>query len=210
MTDTFQSKNMTGAKFTDVNLQNAQFDDVSLSGSTFVNIDLSKAVFSDVNLNHVTILDSCIAGLTINGYDIAALIAAKEKRTSDSIGVKHVSPILLVADMDEALDFYTRVLLFECVRKDPNYSIVRSGHGSIALRQADGDPPSAHAREVYMEVTDIEPLWNHVQQFKGQYKMRDLFDQEYGMPEFHVIAPNDCLVFVGQSARQKSPETNAK
>ena len=54
------------------------------------------------------------------------------------------------------------------------------------------------SREIYVEVTGIEALWAHVRQFRGQYKIRDLFTKDYGMREFHVIAPNDCLVFVGE------------
>lgn len=33
---------------------------------------------------------------------------------------------------------------------------------------------------------------------KASIKIRDLFTQDYGMRESYIIAPNDCLVFVGQ------------
>jgi hypothetical protein len=52
--------------------------------------------------------------------------------------------------------------------------------------------------DIYIEVENITELWAHVQQFKGKYRVRELFDQPYGMTEFHIGDPNGCLVFVGQ------------
>ena len=52
--------------------------------------------------------------------------------------------------------------------------------------------------EIYIEVSGILTLWEHVRTFKNQYQIRDLFDREYGMTEFHVADPNGCLVFVGE------------
>jgi hypothetical protein len=52
--------------------------------------------------------------------------------------------------------------------------------------------------EIYIEVSGIQSLWEHVKSFKGQYRIRDLFDRDYGMTEFHIADPNGCLVFVGE------------
>ena len=49
-----------------------------------------------------------------------------------------------------------------------------------------------------IEVSGIQDLWGHVKMFKDRYKIRELFDQEYGMTEFHIGDPNGCLVFVGE------------
>jgi len=38
--------------------------------------------------------------------------------------------------------------------------------------------------QIYMEVSDITSLWEHVKTFKDRYKIRDLFD-------------SGCLVFSG-------------
>ena len=50
------------------------------------------------------------------------------------------------------------------------------------------DAVRGHA-QIYVEVADIHPLWNHVQTFRGTYKMRDLFEREYGMTEFMSAIP---------------------
>ena len=200
MSETFDGRVMAGAKFTNVSLENAVFEDVNLSGAVFQNINLSGASFRDINLSQVTLEDCGIAGMQINGHDIEALIATAEARQPAGTCVKHVSPMLGVADMDEVLDFYKTVLLFEVLMKSADYSIVQKGHGSIHFRLASGERLSVPSREIYVEVTGIEALWDHVKQFSGTYKTRELFVQEYGMKEFHIIAPNDCLVFVGECA----------
>jgi hypothetical protein len=52
--------------------------------------------------------------------------------------------------------------------------------------------------EFYLEVSGIDALWEHVKAFKDRYRIRDLFEREYGMTEFHIADPNGCLVFVGE------------
>jgi hypothetical protein len=52
--------------------------------------------------------------------------------------------------------------------------------------------------EIYIEVSCIHLLWEHVKSFKNRYKIKDLFDRDYGMTEFHISDPNDCLIFVGE------------
>jgi hypothetical protein len=49
--------------------------------------------------------------------------------------------------------------------------------------------------EIYIEVSGIDALWEHVKAFKNRYKIRDLFDRDYGMTEFHIADPNGCLIF---------------
>ena len=59
--------------------------------------------------------------------------------------------------------------------------------------------------EIYIEVSGIDALWEHVKTFKDRYRIRDLFEREYGMTEFHISDPSSCLVFVGEptDARKK-------
>jgi hypothetical protein len=56
--------------------------------------------------------------------------------------------------------------------------------------------------EIYIEVSGIQALWEHVKTFKDRYRIRDLFAREYGMTEFHISDPNECLVFVGEPTAQ--------
>ena len=115
--------------------------------------------------------------------------------------IKRVSPILAVASMKETIAFYTEVLGFTGTDEDVPYAVVeRDGctvHLTLAADESVLEAVRGHA-EIYIEVDDVEPLWEHAQKFSEKYKMKGLIEQPYGMKEFHVNDPNDCLVFVGQ------------
>ncbi len=109
--------------------------------------------------------------------------------------------MLTVAEMDVTLEFYTKVLGFEVAMKSPGYSIVTRDDATIHFTKAADETVMKAVRghtEIYIEVLDIAPLWEHVRRFKPDYRIRDLFDRDYGMREFHIGDPNGCLVFVGQ------------
>jgi catechol 2,3-dioxygenase-like lactoylglutathione lyase family enzyme len=120
---------------------------------------------------------------------------------SPTTTAKRISPMLAVADMDETLAFYREVLGFTLTMQSPEYSIVeRDGH-TIHFQKAASEEVMRCVRghtEIYIEVSNIHPLWGHVRTLKDRYRIRDLFDREYGMTEFHISDPNDCLVFVGE------------
>jgi catechol 2,3-dioxygenase-like lactoylglutathione lyase family enzyme len=114
---------------------------------------------------------------------------------------KRISPMLAVADMEETLLFYESVLGFTSTMKSERYSIVARDGQTIHFQRAASEEVMKCVRghtEIYIEISGIHSLWEHVKGFKNRYKMRDLFDREYGMTEFHVEDPNACLVFVGE------------
>jgi catechol 2,3-dioxygenase-like lactoylglutathione lyase family enzyme len=115
--------------------------------------------------------------------------------------VKQISPMLAVADMTETLRFYSEVLGFNIYAESEDYSIIeRNGFPIHLIKAADAAVMEAvrgHT-EIYIEVSDIESLWKHVQTFRDKYKIRDLFNRSYGMTEFHLGDPNGCLIFVGE------------
>jgi catechol 2,3-dioxygenase-like lactoylglutathione lyase family enzyme len=118
---------------------------------------------------------------------------------------KRISPMLATANMVETLAFFKDVLGFTVTMHSPNYSIVERDHQSIHLQNAANEEIMKLVREhteIYIEVSGIRALWQHVQTFKDHYRIRDIFDREYGMTEFHIIDPNSCLVFVGEPSPQ--------
>jgi len=107
--------------------------------------------------------------------------------------------------MDETLAFYQEVLGFTPVRQSPDYSIVQRDGLTIHLQRAADATVLRSMREhteIYIEVRGIRAIWEHVRAFKGRYKIRDLFDREYGMTEFHIIDPSGVLVFVAEPTAQ--------
>ncbi|NYF52039.1 VOC family protein [Tunturiibacter gelidoferens] len=114
---------------------------------------------------------------------------------------KRISPMLAVADMEETLAFYQEVLGFKLTMNSPEYSIVERDGQTIHFQKAASEKVMQCVRghtEIYLEVSNIHPLWEHVKTLKDRYRIRDLFDRDYGMTEFHISDPNDCLVFVGE------------
>jgi catechol 2,3-dioxygenase-like lactoylglutathione lyase family enzyme len=115
---------------------------------------------------------------------------------------KRISPMLAVANIEETLSFYERVLGFTPVLKSPGYAIVQRDGQTIHFQKADSEEVMNCVRghtEIYIEVSYIQSLWEHVKTFKNEHRIRDLFDRDYGMTEFHISDPNGCLVFVGES-----------
>jgi len=120
---------------------------------------------------------------------------------SPSHTVKKISPMLAVANMTETLAFYREVLGFNVSMETPAYSIIERDGASVHFMAAADESVMKAVRghtEFYIEVTDIRSLWAHVETFKEKYKIKDLYDRDYGMTEFHIVDPNDCLVFVGE------------
>jgi predicted enzyme related to lactoylglutathione lyase len=109
--------------------------------------------------------------------------------------------MLAVANMEETIAFYQDVLGFIPTMKSPEYSIVERNGQTIHFMMAASEEVLKCVRghtEIYIEVVGIQALWEHVKTFKDRYKIRDLFDRDYGMTEFHIGDPNECLVFVGE------------
>jgi len=120
---------------------------------------------------------------------------------------KRISPMLAAADIEETILFYQSVLGFTPTMKSPQYSIVERDDQTIHFQKAASEEVMSCVRghtEIYIEVSGIHALWEHVKTFKNRYRIRDLFDREYGMTEFHIEDPNGCLVFVGEPTSKRN------
>jgi catechol 2,3-dioxygenase-like lactoylglutathione lyase family enzyme len=129
-----------------------------------------------------------------------------------SYTARKISPMLAVADMEQTLAFYQDVLGFNATMKSSEYSIVERDGQTIHFMKAASEEVMNCVRghtEIYVEVSSIGSLWEHVKTFKDRYRIRDLFERDYGMTEFHVEDPNGCLVFVGEptAGRNQVSET---
>lgn len=117
------------------------------------------------------------------------------------LSVKRISPMLATDNMEQTLRFYETVLGFTPTLNSPEYAIVERDGQTIHFQRAASEEVMKCVREqteIYIEVSDIRTLWQHVKQFKDRYRIRDLSEREYGMTEFHIADPNGCLIFAGQ------------
>ena len=118
--------------------------------------------------------------------------------------VKRISPMLAVESVEASIAFYREVLGFEVTLHMPNYAVVERDGQTIHFQVAASAEVLACVRghtEIYIEVSNIDALWEHVNTFRDRYRVRDLFAREYGMTEFHIEDGNGCLVFVGERTR---------
>lgn len=114
--------------------------------------------------------------------------------------------MLAAADLEETLAFYREVLGFKPMMKSAEYAIIERDAQTIHFMKAASEEVMRCVRghtEIYIEVSNIAPLWEHVKSFKDRYRIRDLFDRDYGMTEFHIEDPNGCLVFVAEPTHER-------
>ncbi len=119
---------------------------------------------------------------------------------------KRISPMLATDNMERTIDFYRTVLGFTPILRTPDYSIIERDGQSIHFQRAASEEVMKSMREhaeYYLEVSGIDAIWKHVKTFKDRYRIRDLFDREYGMTEFHIADPNGCLIFVGEPTENR-------
>ena len=109
--------------------------------------------------------------------------------------------MLAVADMQQSIAFYRDVLGFGVEMESADYSIVVRDGATIHLVKAANNEVMACVRghaEIYIEVDNLSEMWAAVEPLKDRFKIRGLIEQPYGMTEFHIGDPNDCLAQVSQ------------
>jgi catechol 2,3-dioxygenase-like lactoylglutathione lyase family enzyme len=127
---------------------------------------------------------------------------------SNTWKAENVSAMLATTDMEASITFFRDVLGFTIARRFPEYTILERDRRLVHLKLAWAPPEvmktvNLHS-EIYLEVTGIRALWEHVKTFNDRYKTRDLFDRDYGMTEFHIREVHSCLVFVGEVTSEAS------
>lgn len=107
----------------------------------------------------------------------------------------HVQPILPVAGMDEAIDFYRR-LGFDVSAYDAGYAWVsHRGHEILHLRLVEDLDPAMNAASCYLHVDDADAV--HVAWTAAGATAEPLADQPWGMREFAVTDPSGNRLRVG-------------
>lgn len=100
------------------------------------------------------------------------------------------------SDIERTARFFIDIFGFTSKMVSETYQILIKEHFSIHLLKAGID---IDEMEFYLEVDDLDGLWNSVKNKLGGIKTKAPFNQEYGMREFHVIVPHTkTLLFVAQ------------
>ena len=110
-------------------------------------------------------------------------------------------PILAVADLTEALDYYGRVLGFQVGWKwgePPDLASVCRGRVEVNLSQvAPGARPTIS--KVYFQMTGVDVYYARLRKAGAQVTVA-LADRAYGMRDFRIVDPSGNELSFGEAA----------
>ena len=108
----------------------------------------------------------------------------------------HISPMIPSYKISETVSFFIDLLQFEILRNDETYVILQKDNLTIHILRAGED---IGEMEFYLQVDNVETIWNFIKEKLGGIKFKAPFDQTYGMREIHLIIPKTkTLLFIGQ------------
>ena len=110
----------------------------------------------------------------------------------------YLSPMIPSYNMKETAAFFIDLLGFGKIMYNDGYIVLQKDNLTIHLLNA-GD---IGEMEFYLEVDDIDGLWETIKDKLVGIKVREPFDREYGMRELHIIVPHTkTLLFIGQAIK---------
>lgn len=124
-----------------------------------------------------------------------------------------VAPMLNVADIIAEVTFFRDVLGFTDLLGEPGYAVMHRDGTEIHIAENHDEEVLSHVKgrmQIYVQTDDIDALWERAQPFSETYRMRALFEREYGMTEFHIHTPGGILVFVGEGTGHRMERLAAK
>lgn len=100
-------------------------------------------------------------------------------------------------DMEATGIFFYELLGFEKVFDSGSYTIYEKNQLTIHILPAG---QIIGQMEFYLEVDDVNKIWEFIQNKTEGLKVRPPFDQPYRMREIHIEIPHTkTLLFIGQS-----------
>jgi hypothetical protein len=107
----------------------------------------------------------------------------------------YLSPMIPSYDLRETISFFKNVLEFNSIMDSETYGIVAKDNLTVHLLRAGKD---IGQMEFYLEVQDVDQVWNYIKEKIQGLKYKEPFDREYGMREIHISVPQtNTLMFIG-------------
>ncbi len=106
----------------------------------------------------------------------------------------YLNPMIPSYNVEATKRFFVDLFGFSIVMEG-DYTIMKKDAVLIHILRA-GE--NIGEMEFYLEVDDIDIIWQSIHERLTGYKFRAPFDREYGMREFHIEVPHTkTLMFVG-------------
>ena len=112
----------------------------------------------------------------------------------------YLSPMVPSSNIKGTVSFFVDFFQFKIGLDDPSYVILFKNNLTIHIGQSDSH---INELEFYLEVDNLEELWNSIKDQVNDLKINEPFNQEYGMREFHIAVPHTkTVMFVGQEIKK--------
>jgi len=112
----------------------------------------------------------------------------------------YLSPMVPSYNIKATINFFVDLFDFKVAMDNDGYGIVYKDNHLIHILNAGKD---IGEMEFYLEVDEIDALWDTIKDKLEGMKVRAPFDREYGMREIHVIIPHTkTLMFIGQEIKK--------
>jgi catechol 2,3-dioxygenase-like lactoylglutathione lyase family enzyme len=125
-----------------------------------------------------------------------------------------ITPFMHVAELDQALIFFSETLGFETLFRAANYAYVhRETVGFRLLEQTgeDGAPSGNRRFAYYIDVHDVDLLYTELKPKLDALPKGDVhgpMDKSYGQRELLVLAPDGNLIAFGQAIKKGEAARN--
>ena len=111
----------------------------------------------------------------------------------------YLSPMIPSFDIGQTTGFFKYLLDFGVVMDTDNYAILQKNGLTIHLLRA-GE--NIGQMEFYLEVDNVDHIWNSIKDKVTAIKTRPPFDRDYGMREMHIAVPyTNTLMFIGHEMK---------
>jgi hypothetical protein len=108
----------------------------------------------------------------------------------------YLSPMIPSFNIPETGNFFKNILSFTSVMDTDSYAIFQKDNLTIHLLRAG---QNIGEMEFYLEVDNIDMLWEDIKDKIQHLKYKEPFSREYGMREIHIGIPQtNTLLFIGQ------------
>ena len=107
-----------------------------------------------------------------------------------------LSPMIPSTNLLETLWFFREILDFSTVMENEGYIVCHKDNLTIHILRAGQE---IGEMEFYLEVDNVDALWSKIKDRLTDLKIKEPFNQEYGMREIHICIPHtNALLFIGQ------------